>query len=117
MEISRKLGRVKERFYWPQRKSSVQSFISSCKACIESKVSCMQGQAPLQSNVVSEPLTFWAMDNMGPLLETARGNRHILVIGDHFTKWNEAFPTKDQKAQTFDNILVSRLFSRFGHQL
>ena len=114
MGITRTLGRVKERFYWPQKKASVASFISSCTACIESKTSCMQGQAPLQSNVVSEPFTFWAMDYMGPLAETARGNRHILVIGDHFTKWYEAFPTKDQKAQTVANILVSRLFSRFG---
>ena len=85
MEITRTLGRVKERFYWPQ-KSSVQSFISFCKACLESKTSCMQGQAPVQSNVVSEPFTFWAMDYMGPLPEAAKGNKLILVIGDHFTK-------------------------------
>ena len=64
--------------------------------------------------VISEPFTFWAMDYMGPLPETARGNKHILVVGDHFTKWCEAFPTQDQKAQTVANIPVSRLFSRFG---
>jgi len=51
---------------------------------------------------------------MGPLPETARGKKHILVVGDHFTKWREAFQTQDQKAQTVANILVSRLFSRFG---
>ena len=51
---------------------------------------------------------------MGPLPETARGNKNILVVGDHFTTWCEAFPTQDQKAQTVANILVSRLFSRFG---
>ena len=72
--ITRTLGWVKECFYWPQMKSSVQSFISLCKECIESKTSCMQGQAQLQSNVVSEPFTFWSMDYMGPLPETARGN-------------------------------------------
>ena len=33
---------------------------------------------------------------------------------DHFTKLCEAFPTKDQKAITVANILVSRVFSRFG---
>ena len=54
------------------------------------------------------------MDYMGPLPETARGNKHILVIGDHFTKWCEAFPMQDQKAQTVANSLVSMLFSRFG---
>ena len=51
---------------------------------------------------------------MGPLPETARGNRHLLVVMDHFTKWCEVFPTKDQKAYTVAQILVSRIFSRFG---
>ena len=51
---------------------------------------------------------------MGPLPETARGNRHILVAMDHFTKWCEAFPTKDQKATTVVKILVEKVFSRFG---
>ena len=81
---------------------------------MQSKTSPTQGKAPLQPIVVSEPFTFWAMDYMGPLPETPRGNEHLLVIGDHFTKWCEAFPTKDQKAQTVAHILVSKLFSRFG---
>ena len=41
-------------------------------------------------------------------------HKHILVVMDHFTKWCEAFPTKDQKAQTVAKILVSKLFSCFG---
>ena len=114
MEITRTLGMVKERFYWPHMKSFIQSYVNSCKECIESKTSCTKRQAPLQPHVISKPFTFWAMDYMGPLPETARGNKHILVVGDHFTKWCEAFPTQDQKAQTVANILVSRLFSRFG---
>ena len=97
MGITRTLGRVKERFYWPHMKSSVQSYISSCKECIESKTPCARKQAPLQPMVIREPFTFWVMDYMGPLPGTARGNKHILVVGDHFTKWCEAFPTQDQK--------------------
>ena len=33
---------------------------------------------------------------------------------DHFSKWYEAFPTKDQKASTDANILLHQVFSRFG---
>ena len=54
------------------------------------------------------------MDYMGALPETSRGNRHILVAMDHFSKWCEAFPTKDQKATTVSNILINKVFSRFG---
>ena len=51
---------------------------------------------------------------MGLLPETSHGNRHILVAMDHFSKWCEAFPTKDQKATTVSNILINKVFSRFG---
>jgi len=68
----------------------------------------------LQPIDISEPFLFWAMDYMGPISEMARGNRHILVMMDHFTKWCKAFPTRDQKASIVASILVSRVFSRFG---
>lgn len=51
---------------------------------------------------------------MGPIAVTSRGNKHILVVTDHFTKWCEAFPTKDQKASTVAQTLISKVFSRFG---
>lgn len=54
------------------------------------------------------------MDYMGPLPETSRGNKHILVVMDHFTQWCEAFATRDQKASTVADLLVNKIFSRFG---
>ena len=74
----------------------------------------LETQPPLQHIQVSEPFVFWAMDYMGPLPETPRGNKHLLVVMDHFTKWCEIFPTPDQKARTVAQTLVSSLFGRFG---
>ena len=51
---------------------------------------------------------------MGPLPVTSHGNKHILVVMDHFTKWCEAFATPDQKARTVAEILVNKVFSPFG---
>ena len=50
----------------------------------------------------------------GPLPETARGKKHLLVVMHHFTKWSEVFPTRDQKAVTVAEILVSTVLSWFG---
>ena len=74
-------------------------------------------KAPMKTVSVSEPFTFRALDYMGPLSETARSNKYILVVMDHFTKWCEAFPTKDQKVSTVANCLISKVFSRFGPPL
>ena len=50
---------------------------------------------------------------MGPL-PLSNGNKHILVIGDHFTKWYEAIPLPDQTAITTANALVDHWISPFG---
>ena len=114
MGINRTTARARERFFWPRMREAVQKFIQNCSECSQIKQDPSLTKAPLKQIEVSEPFVFWAMDYMGPIKETARGNKHILVLMDHFTKWCEAFPTKDQRASTVAQILVSRVFSRFG---
>ena len=114
MGVARTEERIRQRFYWPGIHNSVQTFIHNCHARAQRKIATHNNKAPTQHIEVGEPFTFWAMDYMGPLPETARGNRHILVMMDHFSKWCEAFPTKDQKASTVANILLHKVFSRFG---
>ena len=114
MGVARTEERIRQRFYWPGIHNSVQTFIHNCHACAQRKIATHNNKASTQHIEVGEPFTFWAIDYMGPLPETARGNRHILVMMDHFSKWCEAFPTKDQKAITVANILLHKVFSRFG---
>ena len=114
--VTRTLDRIRKRFFWPNMQKSVENYICQCDACLQRKSPQIisNGSAPLQSIEVSEPFTCWALGYMGPLPETGRGNRHILVLMDHFTKWCEAFPTPDQKAPTVAKLLVDKVFSGFG---
>ena len=112
--ITRTLARIRSRFFWPKMRQTVEDYIASCQVCSQHNQQASSGKAPLKPIEVGEPFTFWAMEYMGPLPVTTRGNKHILVVMDHFTKWCEAFATKDQKASTVADILVSKVFSRFG---
>ena len=112
--VKRTVLRARSRFYWPRMVTKISDFVRNCPLCAQSKLDPNHKRAPLQSIEVNEPFVFWAMDYMGPLPETSRGNKHLLVVMDHFTKWCEVFATTDQKAQTVAEILVSRVFSRFG---
>ena len=47
------------------------------------------------------------MDIMGPLPETPRGYRYVLVVGEYFTKWKEAYPLPDMEALSIAKVLVS----------
>ena len=55
-----------------------------------------------------------AMDIMGPLPRSTSGNKYILVIGDYFTKWIEAFPIPNQEAKTVADILTLQFVARYG---
>ena len=55
-----------------------------------------------------------AVDIVGPLPITRHGNEYIMVVGDYFTKWKEAFAIPNHTALTVADKLVSEVFCRFG---
>ena len=55
-----------------------------------------------------------AVDIMGPVPQTDNGNLDILVLGDYFSKWTEAFTLKVHTAQTVADVLVEQFVSWFG---
>ncbi|KAG1930770.1 thy-1 membrane glycoprotein [Pimephales promelas] len=70
--------------------------------------------APLQMSVVSRPYERVAVDVLGPLPETLNKNKYILIIGDYFSKWTEAFPLPNQEAQSIARVLVEEWVCRYG---
>ena len=55
-----------------------------------------------------------AIDIIGPLPETPRKNKFVLVVSDYFTKWTESYPILNQEAATVAEKLVSGFICRFG---
>jgi hypothetical protein len=45
---------------------------------------------------------------------SARGNKFILTLVDHFSKWAEAIPLPNHKAPTVARALMTHVFARFG---
>ena len=48
-------------------------------------------------------------------LETSKGGfSNILVMTDHFTRYAQAIPTKDQTAKTTTRVLMDRFINHYG---
>ena len=92
MGINRSLQRLQQQYYWPGMASEVQLWITECEECTCKKPIIASQKAPMENIKVGNPMELWAMDVLGPLPVTARGNQYILVMSDHFTKWVEAVP-------------------------
>ena len=55
-----------------------------------------------------------AVDLVGPLPETSRGYKWILVISDHFTRWQDALALPDATAPTVATAQEEHVFCYFG---
>ncbi|KAL5506599.1 hypothetical protein EMCRGX_G008281 [Ephydatia muelleri] len=111
---SKTLAKVRERFYWVGQRKDVAAWCSGCLSCASRKPPPAKLRAPLQLDPAVRPLQRVAMDIMGPLPETSRGNKYILVIADYFTKWSEAYPIPNMEAITVAKCLVNEFICRFG---
>eukprot|EP00731_Ephydatia_muelleri_P033767 Em0037g31a len=72
-------------------------FCNTCAACISRKTPAPKQRASLQSILVGQPMQLVAVDILGPLPESGNGNSYILVVGDYFTRWMEAYPSKTRR--------------------
>ena len=83
--VTKTLQKVRSRFYWPGQRRDVEDWCRACNSCASRNMLPKSRHAPLQLHQPGVPLQRVAMDILGPLPETERGNRYILVITDYFT--------------------------------
>ena len=105
--------KAKQRCYWPGLQEDTNLFVSRCRECQKRSGPSKKYHYALVEWQAIYPFHHIGIDFLGPL-SLSNGNKQIIVIGDHFTKWYEAIPLPDQTAVTFANALVDHWISRFG---
>ena len=106
--------RVKTRFYWYKMGADIELHIRKCPVCSANMNPKKRLQAALKDYRVGAPIDRIGIDVLGPLPTSNQGNSYILVVGDYFTRWIEAYPMPDQQAETTAHKLVNEFISRFG---
>eukprot|EP00731_Ephydatia_muelleri_P015652 Em0009g76a len=112
--IFKTLEKVRSRFYWPGQRHDIEDWCRACELCAARKSPPRSNRAPMQQVLAGGPFQRVAMDILGPLPLTDRGNKYILVLGDYFTKWVESFPIPNMEAKTIANMFVGHFVIRFG---
>ena len=129
---------IKEKFYWKNMYRDIKNFSLSCTKCIErkgfirTKSPLMKFETPLQ------PFSLLSLDILGPLPMSEQGNKYVLTVIDHFTKYIILFALPNITAKTISakmfqvittygvpqSILTdlgtnfqSKLFSELAHKL
>ena len=108
------LSRVKQKFYWPGHYNDITNWCNTCVTCATQKSSAPKQKAALQTVQAGYPLQMVAVDILGPLPESEAGNSYLLVAGDYFTRWMEAYLIPNMEAITVARKLTDELFCRSG---
>ena len=102
---------IRERFYWPGMSRDIDDWISHCDRCVKRKKD--PERAPLVNITTSYPMELICIDYLS--LEPSKGGtQDILVITDHFTRYAQAIPTKNQTAKTTAEALFNNYIVHYG---
>ena len=105
-ECSLKL--LRDRFYWPNLASNIETHIHQCDHCQRFKAKPQRAELPPVK--VTHPLELVHMDFLTVELGEKTKNINILVVTDHFTKYSQTCVTSSQTAQ----VVVKTLQESFS---
>ena len=108
------LGKITQRFFYPNLKDEVIKFIKCCDACQRNKITQPVRRAELKPLTSSYPNQIVTIDLAGPMPITSKKNVFILVMVDAFTKFVRAIPLPDNKSQTVAEAIIKNWICIFG---
>ena len=100
-------------WWWRGMYADTVAFCKRCPDCAVVTGAGQQHKPPLHPIPVERPFQKVGVDIMDlPLTE--RGNRHVIVFQDMFTKWPMVFAIPDQKAEQITRLLCEEVVPFFG---
>jgi hypothetical protein len=112
----RTLAEICRRYFWHNWTEDVKMVVKMCKQCqmVRSMGSVHSEDEEMKSIHVCELFYRITLDIAGPLLETKSGNKYILVVVDHYSKWCKAKAIVDHGAKTAAKFLEDDVICRYG---
>ena len=102
---------VQQRFFFPRMTAICLDFINNCPRCQRMVKYKPQRHA---HDIVGSPGDKIAIDFVGPLHKTRRGNNAIFTVVDCYTRWFEAWPVNNQTADTTIKHLLNEDIPHHG---
>jgi hypothetical protein len=109
--------RILRNYYWFNLKEDVKLHVQTCDICAADNAPNNLPRAPMGHLKAGGPWDTLAIDYLGPLPVTSEGNKYILVMTDHFTKYVEVLAVPTQEAEDCALRIANHFIARWGAPL
>ena len=91
----------------------IENFIHHTCRCLKQRRPNLSTREPLQPILTTAPLQLVSIDFLH-LERSSGGYEYILLVVDHFTKYAQAYPTRNKTAVTAADKIFNDFIPRFG---
>jgi len=114
MGVKKTQVKVAKQAYWVRWSKDVRNFCRSCGVCAKYHCGATKKQSELQNMCVGPPWERVAIDITRPHPQSTKGNKFMITVLDHFTKYAFVFPVRSHDAIPVAKYLVERVFLVYG---
>ncbi|GMF20069.1 unnamed protein product [Phytophthora fragariaefolia] len=108
------IERLKRVYWWPHMREAVPNWVSACQYCGSCKARPKTVVPPLRSVKNGDVRDRWAIDVVGSLPETIRGNRYVIDAVEYTTRYAVAEAVPEHTAKAIAKFLMNRVVLVYG---
>uniref|UniRef100_A0A8C5PEK4 Gypsy retrotransposon integrase-like protein 1 n=1 Tax=Leptobrachium leishanense TaxID=445787 RepID=A0A8C5PEK4_9ANUR len=111
--VERTLTLIRDRFYWQHMQKDVEHFVTRVCECLKKKKPNKPTRAPLSTITTTYPFEMVSVDFLH-LEKCKQSYEYILVVMDHYTRFAQAYATRNKSAKTVAEKIFNDFALKFG---